>query len=103
MLRITEGFASDGMATLYLEGQVTRALLVEISRVCERVLATARRLTLDLSQVSFVDREAITLFRELTNREVTLANCSPFVAEQLKELGPCLREETLIEPDKSTT
>lgn len=94
MLRITEGSAADGTATLYLEGQVTRALLAEVSGCCERALATARRLTLDLADVSFIDRDAIILFRELTYREVTLANCSPFVAEQLKELGPCLRIET---------
>jgi hypothetical protein len=78
---------------LYLEGQVVGPWLAEVRRCCERVLATARRLTLDLTNVSFVDRDAITLFRELTDHEVTLANCSPFVAEQLKELGPCPRIE----------
>jgi ABC-type transporter Mla MlaB component len=88
MLKITEGAASDGTATLHLEGQVTRAWLGEVRRCCERTLATARRLTLDFTDVSFVDRDAITLLRELTDREVTLANYSPFVAEQLKELGP---------------
>jgi hypothetical protein len=93
MLKITEGSDSDGKPTLYLEGQVTRAWLAEVSGCCERVLATARRLTLDLAEVSFVDRDAISFFKELTEREVVLTNCSPFVAEQLKGIGPCLSIE----------
>jgi anti-anti-sigma regulatory factor len=79
---------------LYLEGQINGPWLVEVRKCCERVLATARRLTLDLTNVSFVDRDAIILFRELKDREVTITNCSPFVAEQLKELGPCLPIDT---------
>ena len=94
MLKITEGVGEDGTALLYLEGQVNGPWLAEVKRCCDRVLATARRLTLDLANVSFVDRDAIDLFRELTDRKVTMANCSPFVAEQLKELGPCLRVAT---------
>lgn len=94
MLKITESAASDGTAMLYLEGQVNGPWLAEIRRCCDRILFTARRLTLDLANVSFVDRDAVVLFRELKEREVTITNCSPFVAEQLKELGPCRRTET---------
>jgi len=93
MLKITESAASDGNAMLYLEGQIRGPWLEEVRRCCDQVLSTARRLTLDLGDVSFVDRDAITLFRELTDRSVTITNCSPFVAEQLKELGSGLRKD----------
>jgi anti-anti-sigma regulatory factor len=52
--------------------------------MCEPLLATGARLTIDLSDVSFVDRDGIELFRSLRKHRVALANCSPFVAEQLK-------------------
>ena len=94
MLKITEGWTEDGTAVLYLEGQVVGPWLAEIRRCCELVLATNRRLVLDLTNVSFVEREAITLLREMSGRDVAFTNCSPFVAEQLKEVGPCSHIET---------
>lgn len=88
MLKITEHAEPDGTAMLYLEGQINGPWLAEVRRCCDRALASARRLTIDLANVSFVDRDALVLFRELKDREVTIANCSPFVAEQLKEIEP---------------
>ena len=87
MLRITEGTAADGTTVLYLEGQVLGPWLAELRRCCELVLATNRRLVIDLENVSFTDREAASLFNGLVAREVKLANCSPFVAEQLRANG----------------
>lgn len=87
MLKITEGLATDKTTTLHLEGQVVGPWLPELRRCCELVLATSRRLVVDLANVSFVDREGVSLFKELTVRNVALANCTPFVAEQLKAGG----------------
>jgi hypothetical protein len=97
MLKITEGADLDGTAMLYLEGQVSGPWLAEVKRCCDRALAVTRRLTLDLENVSYVDRDAITLFRELKAREVNITNCSPFVAEQLRELESSHRAE-ITEP-----
>src|SRR6478736_2709270 len=93
MLKITKGMAPDNNSILYVEGKITGPWLEELRRCCDQVLSTARRLTLDMQNVSFVDRDAITLFRELTDREVAITNCSPFVAEQLKELRLGFRNE----------
>ncbi|HSB10147.1 MAG TPA: STAS domain-containing protein [Blastocatellia bacterium] len=87
MLRITEGSATDGTTMLYLEGQVVGPWLAELRRCCELVLATSRRLIVDLADVSFVDRDGVSLLKELTVRDVAIANCTPFVAEQLKAVG----------------
>jgi hypothetical protein len=43
-------------------------------------------LVLDLANVSFIDAAGVMLFRELTAGRVLVTNCSPFVAEQLKEV-----------------
>ena len=72
---------------LRLEGRVIGPWVDELRRSCEPVLASGARLTLDLFEVSFIDRDGIDLFRSLREREVALTNCSPFVAEQLKASG----------------
>ncbi len=85
MLRISENGSSDETTTLRLEGQMIGQGVVEVEKVCELCLAAGRKLTLDLTDVSFVDRSGIALLQDLTRREVTLVNCSPFLKEQLKE------------------
>ena len=45
------------------------------------------RLVLDFAEGSFIDADGVALFRELTARRVLVTNCSPFVAEQLKEVA----------------
>jgi anti-anti-sigma regulatory factor len=56
----------------------------ELSRSCERILGIGGTLSVDLSEVSFVDRDGVELLQRLRARDVALVNCSPFVAEQLK-------------------
>jgi anti-anti-sigma regulatory factor len=71
--------------TLRLEGRVIGPWVEELRRSCDDVLITGARLTLDLSDVSFVDRDGVELFRNLrSRRHVRLSNRSRFVAEQLK-------------------
>jgi anti-anti-sigma regulatory factor len=81
------------MATtsLRLEGQVTGPWVEELRRACDQMLGKnghrGSRLVLDLAEVSFIDADGVTLFRELTARRVVVTHCSPFVAEQLKEVA----------------
>lgn len=76
--------AKDGSATLRLEGQVVGPWVEEVKRSCESVFSKGGRLTLDLSDVFFVDRDGVELFRSLQGRQVELLNCSPLVATLLK-------------------
>ncbi len=93
MLRISHaGEASaDDRECLRLEGQVRGPWVVELRRVCAEAISSngpvVPRLVLDLRDVSFIDAEGIELFRELSAHRISLTNCSPFVAEQLKEVG----------------
>jgi anti-anti-sigma regulatory factor len=83
MLKIVMSEPEADRAVLRLEGQIIGPWVDELQRACERVLA-ARPVTLDLSNVSFVERRGIELLRSLGTRGVPLRHCSPFVAEQLK-------------------
>lgn len=84
MLRISSVESVRGAVTLKLEGRVIGPWVEELRRSCERALVTGAAPTLDLSDVSFIDRSGVELFRNLRNRQVVFLNCSRFVAEQLK-------------------
>ena len=84
MLRIELFDRRDGTTTLELAGRVVGPWVDELSRSCERVLGIGGTLTVDLGQVSFVDRDGVQFLKRLRTRDVALVNCSPFVAEQLK-------------------
>lgn len=84
MLRISPVESPDGALVLRLEGRVIGPWVEELRRSCEEVLSTGGRLSIDLSNVSFVDRNGVELLRSLKNRDMALLTCSPFVREQLK-------------------
>jgi hypothetical protein len=84
MLRISSLEVPGERVTLRLEGQVVGPWVEELRRVCERVLNQGGRLSLDLRNVSFFDREGLLLCRRLVEQQVSLENPSAFVAEQLK-------------------
>jgi hypothetical protein len=87
MLRITHEPRVEGADILRLEGQVIGLWVAELRQACDADLGTngrRARLVIDLSGVSFLNPEAIALFRELAGRQVRVRHCSPFIAEQLK-------------------
>jgi hypothetical protein len=45
------------------------------------------RVTIDLKNVSFADRDGIALLRRLKDRRVEILNALPFIAEQIKREG----------------
>ena len=87
MLRITAIDSGPGRTVLHLEGRLTGPLVLELARASEAVLHTASELTLDLDGTSFIDGEGVALLQRLRRRGATVRNCSPFVAEQLREIG----------------
>ena len=88
MIKIERIESVTGAATLRLEGRAIGPWVEELQRSCEQVLGTGAGLTLDLSEVWFVDRPGVRLLRTLKDRDVKLVNASGFVAELLKgEVG----------------
>ena len=87
MLRIVESeLPSDGVVAR-LEGQMRGPWVDEVRTYCERLLEDGRVLTLDVEDVSFLDRDGVSLLRQLTARGVRLVNRSPFLAELLRSDG----------------
>jgi hypothetical protein len=92
MLKIVGGQSEGRGVTLHLEGQVIGPWVEELDRACRPILGSGERLSLDLSEVSFVSRQGGHLLWKLRDEHaVTLLHCSRFVAEQLKALDGTVR------------
>jgi anti-anti-sigma regulatory factor len=85
MLKIS-GSSVPGQVTLQLAGRLAGPWVDELKRACE--MARTGHVTLDFVDVVFVDRAGAALIRSLQAEGVSLINCSPFIAEQLKQSLP---------------
>ena len=84
MLKIERLKAESDRFPLRLEGRLIGPWVEELRRSCEPDIATGVGVTIDLTDVSFVDQAGAALLRRLKNHHAVVLNCSGFVAEQLK-------------------
>jgi anti-anti-sigma regulatory factor len=85
MLRLTRTTRLPHEVVLIVEGQIVAEWVGLLEAECLELLGTDRKLLLDLADVSYLDRRAVRLLRELAARSVTLINCPPLVDELVKE------------------
>ena len=84
MLKISEIQPANRVVTLKVEGRVVGPWVTELRSSCDNVLNGGRSLRLQLGEVEFLDQNGVALLSSLQSRGVSLVDCSPFVAEQLK-------------------
>ena len=87
MLKISQIKPVNHTVTLRLEGRVVGPWVTELQHSCEEVLTEGRSLKLHLADVEFMDVQGVALLSSLRSRGVSLLECSPFAAEQLKATG----------------
>ena len=87
MLKISQVEPVNHAITLRLEGRVVGPWVAELQNSCEEVLMEGRSLKLHLADVEFMDAQGVALLSSLRSRGVSLLECSPFAAEQLKATG----------------
>jgi len=87
MLRITPTKSSDHYIILRLEGRIAGPWVTALWSACEEALSQGKALELNLAEVSFLDNAGVGLLTRIRARGIALADCSPFVAEQLKGAG----------------
>jgi ABC-type transporter Mla MlaB component len=85
VLRISILDDSEQGVRLVLEGRLVGPWVNELRRQSEQALSEAKKVTLDLGKVWFVDPRGVALLRELGDRQVEHVNCSIFISQQLKE------------------
>jgi len=84
MLRISQNKNGDGCVGLRLEGELAGPWVTEVGCVCRDIVKSQQPLSIDLKEVSFVDREGIRLLASLLAQTVELKRCSAFLREQLR-------------------
>ena len=83
MLKISES-SLPGQAMLQLAGRLAGEWVCELEKACGVARAKHGHVTLDVADVTFVDRAGAALIRSLLQDGIFLINCSPFIREQLK-------------------
>ena len=83
MLKIVATERTSGTTTLRLEGQIMGPWVDE-AKIASDAALNAGTLSLDLADVSFVDRRGVELLRALDGRGVALINPTSFVRELLR-------------------
>jgi|SRR5678815_5054820 anti-anti-sigma regulatory factor len=85
MLRITRTVLSQQEIVLHLHGRLSGLWVELLRRIAEPVLDENQILTIDLTNVTFVDCEGITVLRILMDRGARDVNAPLFVAEQIRK------------------
>jgi ABC-type transporter Mla MlaB component len=98
MLRISITQTAGHAAALHLEGQIAGAWTTELDHTCAQLLADALAVTLDLGDVTLIDRAGVALLASLALRGVELVRCSPFQEEQLRLAAAPLRDTNHCHP-----
>jgi hypothetical protein len=84
MLKITT--VHHGSETvLKLEGKLLEPWIEELCGACARAEVQAGHVSLDLSDIAYVDPGSARILRGLVRRGMSVIACSPFVAELLRE------------------
>jgi ABC-type transporter Mla MlaB component len=89
VLRISMSGTASELVTLHLEGQVSGPWVELLEKICEAHLKRGDRFVINLRNVSFADRDGVTLLRNLAERQVEIVNALPFIAEQIRKAPPC--------------
>jgi len=85
MLRLTRISLGTSEVVLKVQGQIVGEWVALLESECRELLAKERQVTLDLSEVSYLDRQAVRLLREFRLGSLGLVNCPPLVEELLTE------------------
>ncbi len=85
MLRLTRTEEHPHQVTLKAEGRIVAEWVDLLEAECLELVSAERQVLLDLADVSYLDRHAVEILRELTNGRISIVNCSPLVEELLAE------------------
>jgi len=84
MLKISIVELSEKLVVVRPEGHIAGPWVEALRKALEGELSDRKKLILDISDVSFVDGNGISLLTTLTTPQVALLNAQPFVTELLK-------------------
>jgi|WetSurMetagenome_2_1015567.scaffolds.fasta_scaffold1051517_2 hypothetical protein len=87
MLKIDTTSPNGTDVLVTLAGWIRREHLPEIEQVVARAAGEGHRISLDLRDVSLVDREAVDFLAGVAGRDIELRACPTYLREWLKSVG----------------
>ena len=88
MLRITPTREGDKSLQVRLCGQLTKDYLPEVQRLLEEGEGS-QTVSLDLANVTFVDREAMVFLCSAKSRNIVIENCPSYVIRWIQQERLC--------------
>jgi anti-anti-sigma regulatory factor len=85
MLRLTRTNQNATGVVLKAEGQIVAEWVSLLEEECLQLLSSDQPVLLDMSNVSYLDRGAVRMLRNLSGGQLSIINCSPLVEELLAE------------------
>ena len=89
MLKITSTRENEKVSRVRLCGQLTREYLPEVERALAGESVEAETVALDLSNVTFVDRDAMVFLCSAKSRNIAIENCPSYVIRWIKQERLC--------------
>lgn len=89
MLKITPTRESEKSLKVRLCGQLTKEYLPEVERTLAGASTEAQTVALDLTNVTFVDREAMVFLCSVKARNIAIENCPSYVVRWIKQERLC--------------
>ena len=87
MLKISTIEITEETVIIRIDGRISRECVKLLEKTCKAHLKKGLKLSVDLRNVSFVDRDGIAMLRKMTEYKVEFLNASPFIAEQIRRLS----------------
>jgi anti-anti-sigma regulatory factor len=85
MLKISTIESTEELVKIRIDGQISGEGVKLLQSTCKAHLEQGLKLSVDLQNVSFVDRDGIAVLRKLQQRKVEFLNTSLFITEQIRK------------------
>ena len=89
MLKITPTRENANSVTVRLCGELTKEYVPEIERTLAGESLESQSVALDLTNVTFVDREAMVFLCSAKARNIAIENCPPYVVRWIQQERLC--------------
>jgi hypothetical protein len=89
VLKITPTRESEKSFRVRLCGELTKEYLPEVERLLAKEGVPPEATSLDLANVTFVDREAMVFLCAAKSRNIAIENCPSYVIRWIKQEGLC--------------
>lgn len=100
MLRITQVSEDSDQVCLKVEGRVIGDWVPELDRICGSCLSESRQVTLDMSDVTYIDRQGVETLKRILGENVQLTGVTLLVQALLgRQIVGKIRQGKTIGPE----